>query len=195
MYFKEGFKKGEILKMNKVEPIRDKKLISEIKTVLMKDNYRNYLMFVLGINTGLRIGDMLKLKVEDVRNKTHILLKEQKTDKTKKLFINSALRDEIDKYIKNMADYEYLFQSRNGNNQPLSRSQSYRILNKAGKEVGLEHIGNHSTRKTFGYFHYKKHKDVALLQELFNHSAPSITLDYIGINQDVMDNSLEDFYL
>jgi integrase len=195
MYFKEGFKKGEILKMNKVEPIRDKKLISEIKTVLMKDNYRNYLMFVLGINTGLRIGDMLKLKVEDVRNKTHILLKEQKTDKTKKLFINSALRDEIDKYIKNMADYEYLFQSRNGNNQPLSRSQSYRIFNKAGKKVGLDHIGNHSTRKTFGYFHYKKYKDVALLQELFNHSAPSITLDYIGINQDVMDNSLENFYL
>jgi len=152
-------------------------------------------MFVLGINTGLRIGDMLQLKVEDVRNKTHILLKEQKTRKTKKFFINSAPRDEIDKYIKNMSDYEYLFQSRNGNNKPLSRSQSYRIFNKAGKEVVLEHIGNHSTRKTFGYFHYKNHKDVALLQELFNHSAPSITLDYIGINQDIMDKSLHNFYL
>jgi len=150
---------------------------------------------VLGINTGLRIGDMLQLKVEDVRNKTHILLKEQKTGKTKKFFINSALRDEIDKYIKNMADYEYLFQSRNGSNQPLSRSQAYRIFNKAGKEVGLDSISCHSTRKTFGYHHYKQHKDVALLQELFNHSAPSITLDYIGINQDVMDNSLENFYL
>ncbi|MFW6009381.1 MAG: tyrosine-type recombinase/integrase, partial [archaeon] len=140
--------------MNKVEPIRDKKLISEIKTILIKDNYRNYLMFVLGINTGLRIGDMLQLKVEVVRNKTHILLNEQKTGKSKKFFINSALRDEIDKYIKNMADFEYLFQSRNGTNQLLSRSQAYRIFNRVGEEVGLDSIGCHSTRKTFGYHHY-----------------------------------------
>jgi len=49
--------------MNKVDPIRDKSLIEEIKTELLKDNYRNYLLFVLGINTGLRIGDILKLKV------------------------------------------------------------------------------------------------------------------------------------
>jgi len=181
--------------MNKVEPIRDKQKIEEVKMELLKDNYRNYLLFVLGINTGLRIGDMLKLKVEDVRNQTHIILKEQKTGKSKKFFINSVLRNALDEYIANMADNEYLFQSRNGTNQPLSRSQSYRIFNKAGKKVGLDHIGNHSTRKTFGYFHYKKYKDVALLQELFNHSAPSITLDYIGINQDVMDNSLENFYL
>jgi len=62
--------------MNKVVPIRDKSLIEEIKTELLKDNYRNYLLFVLGINTGLRIGDILKLKVQDVRNKTHIILKE-----------------------------------------------------------------------------------------------------------------------
>jgi integrase len=94
-----------------------------------------------------------------------------------------------------MSDHEYLFQSRNGTNQPLSRSQAYRVLNKAGEIVGLDNIGCHSTRKTFGYHHYKQYKDVALLQELFNHSAPSITLDYIGINQDVMDNSMKNFSL
>lgn len=181
--------------MNKVEPIRDKSKIEEVKNELLKDNYRNYLLFVLGINTGFRIGDMLKLKVEDVQNKTHIILKEQKTGKSKKIFINSVLRNALDKYIKNMADQEYLFQSRNGTNQPLSRSQSYRILSSAAKKVGLESIGNHSTRKTFGYFHYKKFKDVALLQHLFNHSAPSVTLDYIGVNQDVMDNSMKNFSL
>ena len=181
--------------MNKVDPIRDKSLIEEIKTELLKDNYRNYLLFVLGINTGLRIGDILKLKVQDVRNKTHIILKEQKTGKTKKFFINSVLREALDRYIKNMSDHEYLFQSRNGTNQPLSRSQAYRVLNKAGETAGLDNIGCHSTRKTFGYHHYKQYKDVALLQELFNHSAPSITLDYIGINQDVMDNSMKNFSL
>jgi len=181
--------------MNKVEPIRDKQKIEEVKMELLKDNYRNYLLFVLGINTGLRIGDMLKLKVEDVRNQTHIILKEQKTGKSKKFFINSVLRNALDKYIMNMADHEHLFQSRNGTNQPLSRSQAYRIINEAGTNVGLKSIGCHSTRKTFGYHHYKQHKDVALLQQLFNHSAPSVTLDYIGVNQDVMDNSMKNFSL
>jgi len=70
--------------MNKVEPIRDREKIEEVKMELLKSNYRNYLLFVVGINTGLRIGDMLKLKVKDVRNQTHIILKEEKTNKSKK---------------------------------------------------------------------------------------------------------------
>jgi integrase len=60
--------------MNKVEPIRDKSKIEEVKIELLKDNYRNYLLFVLRVNTGLRIGDILKLKVEDLRNQSHILM-------------------------------------------------------------------------------------------------------------------------
>ncbi|MDX9806823.1 MAG: site-specific integrase, partial [bacterium] len=53
----------------------------------------------------------------------------------------------------------------------------------------------HTLRKTFGYHFYQKTKDVALLQQLFNHSAPSVTLRYIGINQDIMDMAIEDFSL
>jgi integrase len=73
--------------------------------------------------------------------------------------------------------------------------QAYRILNKAAKNIGIGEIGTHTLRKTFGYLFYQKTKDVALLQELFNHSAPSITLRYIGINQDLMDNAMDDFKL
>ncbi|MFW5749916.1 MAG: site-specific integrase [Halanaerobium sp.] len=181
--------------MNKVEPIRDKTKIAELKKILHQQSYRNYILFVLGINTGLRISDMLKLKVEDLRGKSHIVLKEQKTSKNKKFLINSNLRRELDKYTAAMADKEYLFQSRIGQNKPLSRFQAYRILSSAGRKAGLESIGCHSTRKTFGYHHYQKNKDVALLQKLFNHSSPSITLDYIGITQDIMDESIEKFSL
>jgi len=183
--------------MNKVEPIRDKNKIEEIKNILKKKSYRNYMIFVLGINTGLRIGDLLNLKVENVRNKSHIIIKEQKTSKYKQFLINSNLRKELNEYIreKGMSDYEYLFQSRIGDNKPLSRFQAYRILSTAGKEAGLDRIACHSTRKTFGYHHYKRYKDVALLQKLFNHSSPAITLDYIGITQDIIDDSIEDFNL
>ncbi len=181
--------------MNKVEPIRDKNKIEEIKKILKNKSVRNYMLFVLGINTGLRIGDLLRLKVEDVKDKSHIIIREQKTSKNKQFLINSNLRKELNNYIEGMADHEYLFQSRVGENKPLTRFQAYRILSTAGKEAGLDRIACHSTRKTFGYHHYRKYKDVALLQKLFNHSSPAITLDYIGITQDIIDDSIEDFNL
>jgi len=94
-----------------------------------------------------------------------------------------------------MFDDDFLFRSREGKNKPISRVRAYQLLSDVAKKVGLEEIGTHTLRKTFGYWHYKQHKDIALLQELFNHSAPSVTLRYIGINQDAMDQSLENFYL
>ena len=72
---------------------------------------------------------------------------------------------------------------------------AYRILNQAARQVGLSDIGTHTLRKTFGYHFYQRTKDVALLQKVFNHSSPSITLRYIGIDQDVIDKAIEGFRL
>jgi integrase len=63
------------------------------------------------------------------------------------------------------------------------------------KNVGLEEIGTHTLRKTFGYHFYLETHDIGLLQELFNHSSPKITLRYIGITQDTVDNAYENFCL
>lgn len=183
-----------VKKMKTVQPIRDIEKIEEIKKILKHESYRNYFLFVMGINTGLRISDLLPLKVKDVRGKTHIVIREKKTGKSKRFLINTTLRKEISEYTESMADEEYLFKSTRSN-KPIQRVQAYKILNRACKKVGLEEIGTHTLRKTFGYHHYKFHKDVALLQEILNHSSPSVTLRYIGITQDEMDKSLEDFSL
>ena len=50
-------------------------------------------------------------------------------------------------------------------------------------------------RKTFGYHHYQKFKDVAMLQKIFNHSSPQITLRYIGIEQEQIEESYANFIL
>lgn len=181
--------------MKKVEPIRDKSKIEEMKLVLKKQNYRDYIMFLVGVNTGLRISDILKLKVKHFRNNSHLEITEEKTGKNKRRLINSTLKKEINDYIVNMKDHEYLFQSQKGYNESISRVQAYRVLKKAGEKVGLKKVGTHTLRKTFGYHHYQQNKDVALLQNLFNHSSPSITLKYIGINQDIQDNSMKNFSL
>lgn len=181
--------------MKIVQPIREKSKIEHMKTELLKLGYKNYILFIIGINTGLRISDILKLKVADVKDKTHILMTEQKTGKQKRFLINNQLREELNKYIVSMSEEEYLFQSRKGINKPISRVQAYRILNKASDKIGLEEVGTHTLRKTFGYWHYQIYKDVAILQDIFNHSAPSVTLRYIGINDDVKDKTIENFYL
>ncbi|TCP55501.1 phage integrase family protein [Tumebacillus sp. BK434] len=180
--------------MEFVQPIRDKKQIEEMKKVLRKQSLRDWFLFVLGINTGLRVSDELTLKVKNVRNQTHITIKESKTDKDKRFRINGALRECIDEYVEGMVDEAWLFPSRKGD-KPISRVQAYRILNAAAEKVGVEEIGTHTMRKTFGYHHYKQNKDVVMLQKLFNHSAPSVTLRYIGIEQDEMDASIEEFSL
>lgn len=181
--------------MNFVQPIRDLNQIEELKVELLKKCYRDYILFLTGINTGLRISDILRLTVIDVRDKTHISKREEKTGKIKRFKINLTLRAELDKYTKTMNDSDYLFVSRKGSNLPITRIQAYRILNEAAASVGLTEIGTHTCRKTFGYHFYQKTKDVAMLQTLFNHSAPSITMIYIGINQDMMDDAIDDFSL
>lgn len=182
-------------KMEVVQPIRDKEMIERFKVELLKKGYRDYMLFVIGINTGLRISDILKLKVEDVKDKTHISINETKTGKKKRFLINSRLREDIDKYIYGSEASECLFKSRKGINRPIGRIQAYRVLNSVAEKLGVQEVGTHTLRKTFGYWHYRQNKDVALLQELFNHSAPSVTLRYIGINQDMMDKTIENFYL
>ena len=105
--------------MELVQPIRDKEKIEQMKNELLKTGYRDYMLFVIGVNTGLRISDILALTVGAVRNKTHINIKEQKTGKDKRVMINSYLKRDVDKYIQGMNDDEYLFRSRKGENNLL----------------------------------------------------------------------------
>lgn len=179
--------------MNSVEPIRDVKKIQEMKEALAYyGSERDVFLFNLGINCGLRVSDMLRLKKKDIKDYT-INLREQKTRKQKKIPLYH-LEEDIDRYIQFLDDEDYLFKSNkldsDGNSKSISRVQAYRILNHSAKSIGLSDIGTHSMRKTFGYHYYKKTKDVALLMDLFNHSSQSVTLIYIGINQDTLNHLL-----
>ncbi|MED4840408.1 site-specific integrase [Weizmannia sp. CD-2023] len=182
--------------MEYVQPIRDKKVIEEFKTLLNRGVFgeRNRFLFVLGINTALRISDLLKLKVCDVRGKKYLKVSESKTGKTKNQLINNALKAEIEEYTKNKKDDEWLFPSRKGD-KPLTRVQAYRIMNEVAQLMGVDDIGTHTLRKTFAYHFYQKTQDIYTLMELLNHSAPSVTRRYIGLVQDDMDKEIENFSL
>lgn len=174
--------------MEYVQPIRSKAKIDHIKEILGRRSPRNRLMFVLGINTGLRISDILTLTVQDIHNKKHIEIREQKTGKVRQIKINQNLQAELTSYFKC-----YDCEEPQKKVFDISRIQAYRIINDAARTVGLsERIGTHTLRKTFGYYHYQKHKDVAILQNIFNHSSPSVTLRYIGVDADMIDESIDE---
>lgn len=175
--------------MELVEPIRNKKQIETLKKYLKGQDIRNYLLFVLGINSGLRISDLLKLTVEDVQNKERITIREQKTNKHKDFPISENCKKAINEYLKSTGiTTGTLFMSRKGN-KPITRVQAYRILNEGAKTIGItDSIGTHTLRKTFGYHAYINGTDITRIQRLLNHSAPSVTLSYIGITKEELDN-------
>ena len=178
-----------------VEPIRDKNKIETVKRILKENGSRDYLLFLLGINSGLRISDILKLKVSYVKNKKYIELYEQKTGKYKRFPITNSYKNALEDFIIGKDSDEWLFSSQRGG-KPITRIQAYRIICNAYSKAGITvRIGTHTLRKTFGYHFYNKTKDIALLQYIFNHSAPSVTLRYIGINQDIIDKNLKTFAL
>ncbi|ENQ3080969.1 MULTISPECIES: site-specific integrase [Bacillus] len=178
--------------MNFVQPIRDPEQIQQIKDYLKEKSERNYILFVVGVNTGLRISDILKLKIGDLKG-SHISMREMKTGKQKRIQITAALRRELKWFIEEREDHEYLIKSRQGSNKPIGRSMAYKILRSTAAEFGIDEIGTHTLRKTFGYHMYMQTKNIALLMEIFNHSSERVTLRYIGVNQDAMDRAMTKF--
>lgn len=185
---------------NLVEPIKSKKDIESIEQYLAKHSLRNQLIWVFGTNTGLRISDILALNVEDVQNKQYVEIIEKKTKKYKRFPLNNKLRNLIKEYLKirnkqySLTNDEPLFVGKK--HCRLDRSQVYRFINDVCHNLGIAvNVGTHTMRKSFGYHHYKQNNDVALLQKIFNHSSPSITMRYIGIAQEELDESYINFEL
>ncbi len=180
--------------MEFVQPIRNLKQIETIKKLLKQQNLRDYCLFTVGINSGLRISDLLNLTVNDViengKIKNRIRLREKKTNKFKDFPLSDNAKSSIREYLKtrNYKPNEPLFLSRK-NKGFLLRQQAYKIINDVAKSIGIkDKIGTHTLRKTFGYHAYNNGYDITLIQKLFNHSTPAITLRYIGITQEELDD-------
>ena len=178
--------------MNTVLPIKDIEVINDIADELKLNRVRDYVLFMTGIYSGSRISDILKLRVKDVRNKDQIYVREEKTGKERRYSINNDLKKIFKEYIQGMEDWQYLFTSRKGSNKPITRVRAWGILNEAAAMYGLEHIGTHTLRKTFGYhFHLKYPTKTVELQKILNHSSEGVTLQYIGVDQEKTDKLIK----
>lgn len=176
-----------------VDPIKNTRDINKIKQYLYgKENKRDYCIFVVGINVGLRAGDLLSLKIKDVTDGNTIFdivtIKEQKTGKTRNFALNKNAKEAIQISINSLADYDfddYLFKSRKGGH--LGVRPLHHIIKTLTKDLGIKgNFGTHTLRKTMAYHRYINKVPLETLQKLLNHSSSAITLRYIGITQKVI---------
>lgn len=199
--------------------VKDEATLNRIKECLLRSSdkygYRNFVIFLLGINTGLRCGDLLQIRMQDILTenrelKNKITLLEEKTLKRRTIFLNDYVVQAIRDYIGSLDSYTMyspLFPSRkkiqkttNGvkdNTGCLSRKSYGRILKEIGDTLEIEHLCTHSMRKSFGYAVYKKfsgqliqgtYSAIDILQKSFNHSSSSTTMRYIGLEEEVMQD-------
>ena len=190
--------------MNKTSPIKSMEDLDNFRMyyVSVHPSPRNRLLIVMGLNTALRISDLLSIRWRQVydfksnRIRSHLNLKEQKTGKHACVYINNALRgallDYIDVHPAILPD-EHIFISQK--HTPLSRTQAYRIISNAAKSCGIDGvIGCHSMRKTFAYHAWKEGAAEVQIMAILNHSSFAVTKRYLGIEQDEKDEVYKNIY-
>jgi integrase len=176
--------------------------ISAIRKILRarETGLRDEALFVLGINSAFRIGDLLRLTVGDVvtkgKLKKRLVMREQKTKKNRQIALNDAASKVLENFlrsrgpIKNLSLSDPLFPSSTSPDHTICRQRFHQILKEAATELGLDSFSAHSLRKTFGFHVYKASgNNIALVQKLLNHSSSSVTLRYIGVDQEDMDDA------
>lgn len=196
--------------MNTAQPIRNPEDLKKLKNYYVAENpnVRNQLLIIMGLNTALRISDILSLKWSSVYDfnrkefKSHIILVEQKTGKVSQIFMNQNIqmalkeyREELRRNKRLVRREQYLFRHTN-KNVPISRVQAFRLIKDAAEGSNISGvICCHSLRKTFGYHAWKQGVHPAMLMNIFNHSSYQITKRYLGIEQDDRDLIFEKILL
>lgn len=193
--------------MKTTQPIRSLDELERIKNyyLITQPNKRNYALIIAGLNTALRISDILKLRWKDVYNiqsmdfRQHIDISEKKTGKGTSIYINKRLQDALRAYLSERCDKffeihelmeQYIFVGQKSKDKPISRVQAFRIISKAADKCSIEHnVSCHSLRKTFGYHAWKQGISPALITSIYNHSSYKVTIRYLCIEQDDRDEA------
>jgi integrase len=154
--------------------------------------YKFCLLITIGVFTGLRIGDLLKLRFNQFENSEILTIQEQKTKKTRRIKINPDLKEIVERIKGRMVvtdTDQLIFVNRYGT-KSIDKSYVNVKLKELLKQYNIVLEGNassHLFRKTLGNrvlrLNNYSNESVILLMELFGHSSPSITKKYLGIRE------------
>lgn len=179
-------------------PLKTKRDVLNIQDYLKYKSKRNYTIFILGITTGYRAGDLVQLQVRDIKEalkykefvieegkKFNNRLVREKNRKPRRVELLPSVAKILKEYIKDMKDYEYVFKSRKGENSPIGVQQISNDFKEAGEYFGLYNITAHSMRKTYAYKIWVESDYNALaVKELLGHGSIEETKVYLGLDKE-----------
>jgi integrase len=191
--------------MNFVEPIRDRKKIAQIKNLLRgQKRFRDLLLFVVGINTALRISDLLQLQIghfsdNQQRIKSRFWIKEQKRGKRQEVVINNSIREALGEYLSaypgiasDPEHYVFFNTKASDYDEPIKRGQAWKLITSICHELGLHgNFGTHSLRKTWGFHARMQGVDLALIMHKLNHASIIYTKRYLGITDEELNEVVQ----
>lgn len=209
----------ELASEHAAEPIKDMQDIIRISQFLIEQGrYRDNMLFIVGINFGLRVSDLITLRFANIINddctfRDRFSILEKKTKNTRKhkrnryITINTAVVEAVTLYLENtpgvrLSDYMFRSESNNGSNlnKPIHRASVDTILKGIARNLGLgNRMSTHTMRKTFAYHQMvmsgNDPRKLLLLQKMFGHSTAAQTLDYIGITSEEIDEAYRNLNL
>ena len=169
--------------MNWVSPIKDSRTLRLYEQELMNLDPKYFIMFRMGVGTGMQVQELLKLSVGDVRDRKSITVFIG-TKRLRRLYqFEPDLKQVIGEYTQGRDRTSPLFLGQKG--CPISREQCYRAMKAAGEKLGLGYVGAQTMRKTFAWRYYKNTGDINFLSHLMNHASPSVTYRFIGEKEKV----------
>ena len=178
--------------MATTQPIRNKEQVRELAAYYLdRGEMRNHVLIVLGINTALRISDLLRLTWDDVydftndRVKASIELIEKKTNKSKIIALNHSVVNALTLYAPETAERGRPLIENPRTGKAISRVHAYRLIRAAAEALDFqERVSCHSLRKTLGYHAWKNGVPLVIIMDIYNHSSLAVTKRYLGVTQD-----------
>ena len=178
--------------MATTQPIRNKNQVRELAAFYLKrGEIRNHVLIILGVNTALRISDLLRIKwdevydFEDGRVRSSIELVEMKTHKTKIIALNQSAISALTLLAAKSAGRGRFIIENSRTGKAISRIQAYRLIRAAAEALKFQNrVSCHSLRKTLGYHAWKQGVSLAVIMEIYNHSSMAVTRRYLGVTQD-----------
>lgn len=173
--------------------IKDKEMERDFKEALKEKNIKAYIFYLIISQTGFRAGDILPLRVRDVRDNTRIKttlgIRQKKTNTYREVPMPTELRKELNKYIRDKKDREPLFPATSRARRKkglvyMDYSAIYKILREVGEEVGLYGVGTHTGRKTYGYRIFKVNRSLGDAQLMLEQKDIEHTRRYVGADED-----------
>jgi len=167
--------------LNASIPIKDIQTIENLKSLYSsKGDEKGLLLFMLAINTGAKLKELLDLNVGDVKGKQYLSI-----DGKKSVMLSEEIKALIQNVCAKRGNGEPLF-SMYKSNARLDRATVFHKFRGFCRELALDNrITVASWRKTFGYFYYEKYKDLSFLQWYFNQSGVEETMQFIGVDENM----------